>query len=123
MLIPFIIKSYNNRKMRLIKYISILILISISSTPAQAEYNGHHIEFTIETQNGDLIKAFIYKTNLPYLINDTIYDFLEKNYDCLLDSETFDGIENLVYYENRLRYEYPNSALSASLSSTESSEP
>lgn len=74
---------------------------------ALAEYNGHQIEFTIELKNGNKIHGYNYLASV-YQKDKTIsyQEFLERNYEIVLRHHYNDSLEELTYFENRIKYNY-----------------
>ena len=74
---------------------------------ALAEYNGHQIEFTIELKDGNKIHGYNYLASV-YQKDKTIsyQEFLEKNYEIVLRHHYNDSLEELTYFQNRIKYNY-----------------
>ena len=89
--------------------LSNLVLLFLLFLPANvfAEYNGHHIEFMIEMDDGSEIHAynylsFVYRKDqtLPYQM------FLEENYHLILKNQYVDSLGEMTYFQSRIKYNY-----------------
>jgi hypothetical protein len=89
------------------KLLLLTFLLTIFPQPTPVEYNGHHVEFVMELKDGSSIHGYIYKP-VGYTKDASVSysEFLEKNYDVLLQNDFIDGLGDYAYFKNRFRYEY-----------------
>ena len=84
------------------KIITILIVIFLSIS-VRAEYNGYHIKFAIKTTKEKINIGFVYVAS-AYLNTDSL-----KNTEYLKKAlNKSDKKDSLVYFRERIKYEYRN---------------
>lgn len=87
------------------KKILIILIISLLSINAKAEYNGYHVMFSIETYNNEIHTAYAYlaptNLNLDSLNNK---NYLQKRLDQSWKENYLK--DSLTYFLERVKYDY-----------------
>ncbi len=83
------------------------LLFTLNLISAKAEYNGYHIQFKVETKQGDTQIGYVYVAS-AYFNTDSI-----NNTNYLIKALDQSGKEwlkrdSLVYFKERIKYEYRN---------------
>lgn len=88
--------------------IQVFILLFLMPLMALAEYNGYHVEFKIEFNNGTEIHGYNYLTNVYIKGGSTdLAGYLENHHDVSLANGSVVNTQgNYGYYEHRLAYTY-----------------
>jgi len=91
------------------KNILTIVLCALFSMSAQAEYDGHHIEFEIETFDGTLVKGYVNRISMYYHSDTMSYaEYLEYNRGMIFLGSSSDEGTYILFYKHLLRYEYKN---------------
>lgn len=84
----------------------ILLLLPLS---AFAEYNGHQIEFIIETTDGREIHGYNYLAMVSIQDESLSYqEYLEANFEIVLNNHFNDSVGTHAYFQHRIKYNFTN---------------